>query len=158
PDLRTIELRRLVGRIHKGESAALEELLRRSALRLEQLARAMLRRYPRVRQREQTGDVVQEAMLSFVGAVRSLPLSSTREFYGLAAEHIRRRLLDLARRHGRGGEPAAIEDVVGDAGRIASPEADEGELERWQSLHEVVASLPADQREVFGLRFYHGWA
>jgi RNA polymerase sigma factor (sigma-70 family) len=34
----------------------------------------------------------------------------------------------------------------------------DGDLDRWQALHEAAESLPADQREVFGLRFYHGWS
>ena len=66
---------------------------------LERLARAMLRNFPCVRKREETSDVVQEAMMSLVTALRQLTFSSTREFYGLIAEHIRRRLLDLQRRH-----------------------------------------------------------
>ena len=31
------------------------------------------------------------------------------------------------------------------------------ELDRWQALHEAVEKLPVEEREVFGLVFYHGW-
>jgi RNA polymerase sigma factor (sigma-70 family) len=30
-------------------------------------------------------------------------------------------------------------------------------MDWWQALHESVAELPVDCREVFCLRFYHGW-
>jgi RNA polymerase sigma factor (sigma-70 family) len=30
-------------------------------------------------------------------------------------------------------------------------------LERWCAFHEGVATLPAEEREVVGLVFYHGW-
>jgi RNA polymerase sigma factor (sigma-70 family) len=156
--LHTTALRDLLGRFQAGDATAVEELLRRSAARLERLARAMLRRYPRVRQTEQTGDLVQEVLLTFLGALRQVPFASTREFYGLAAEHIRRRLLDLARRLGRpGGDVAALEQVMGGAERLASPAEDEDELERWQALHEAAEVLPVELREAFSLRFYHGW-
>jgi RNA polymerase sigma-70 factor (ECF subfamily) len=31
-------------------------------------------------------------------------------------------------------------------------------LERWTAFHEAVERLPAEEREVVGLVFYHGWA
>jgi RNA polymerase sigma-70 factor (ECF subfamily) len=157
-DLHTTELRHLLDRSQKGDPAALEELLRRAGARMERLARAMLRSFPTVRQREQTGDVVQEAMLSLLAALRRLSFSSTREFYGLAAEHIRRRLLDFKRRHGhphRNHQP--LPEAHGQAGaNLAGDDSDD--LDRWEALHEAVANLPADQREVFSLRLYHGWS
>src|SRR5262249_48855581 len=74
------------------------------------------------------------------------------EFFGLAAEHIRRRLLDLARRHRRlrrDHAPLERPDLV--------PSPDEADLERWEALHEAVEALPEEAREAFRLRFYHGW-
>jgi RNA polymerase sigma-70 factor (ECF subfamily) len=89
---------------------------------------------------------------------------STRAFFGLAAEQIRRELLDLARHYqGRWGPGANQESVRIDsqapagAGEPAGPAEDEGELERWCAFHEEVARLPAEEREVVGLIFYHGW-
>jgi RNA polymerase sigma factor (sigma-70 family) len=153
-ELRTTHLRHLLPRIQHNDADAVEELLRRAGQRLERLARQMLRGYPVVRGHEQTADVVQEAVPGLLAALRQLDLRDTRAFYGLAAEHIRRRLLDLARRHGRGNGPvrslAAVDSVADPAG--------EDDLERWAALHESVELLPAEMREVFGLRFYHGWA
>jgi len=113
----------------------------------------MLRRFPRVRVREQTADVVREAAMSLLAALREVDFPTTRDFFALAAEHVRRRLVHLARRHSRrGGGHLPLDEVAHEA-----PDgADEG-LARWQELHEAVPSLPAEQREVFSLRFYHGW-
>jgi RNA polymerase sigma-70 factor (ECF subfamily) len=155
-ELHTTALRHLLARFQNGDPGAVNELFERAAGRLRRMASAMLRRYPQVRQREDTGDVVQEAALGLVGALRQLSFSSTRDFYALAAEHIRRRLLDLNRRYrqphrdhlllGRG--EGVVDQVATDS---------EAELELWADLHEAVATLPAEQREVFCLRFYHGW-
>ena len=119
------------------------------------LARGMLRDFPLVRQREQTADILQEAMLSLTAALRQVRFSSTRDFFGLAAEHIRRRLVDLARYHGRAHrrfEP--LPPGPNDSHEIAAPAEDD--IDDWQALHEAVAALPAEQREVFSLRLYHG--
>jgi RNA polymerase sigma factor (sigma-70 family) len=154
-ELHTTLLQALLERVRQGDRAALDELLRRATARLDALARAMLRRYPRVRQHEQTADVVQETAVGLLAVLRQLHFSSTREFYGLVAEHVRRRLLDLARRYARPVNDALSLDSDAAAGTLRQPE--DGDLDRWQALHEAVAELPGDCREVFSLRFYHGW-
>jgi RNA polymerase sigma factor (sigma-70 family) len=142
--LRTTELPNLLARLRCGDRDAADELLRRCRERLEAMARAMLRRFPAVSAREQTADVVQEASLSLLAALKTLDVANTRAFYGLAAHHLRLRLLDLARKH----RP-----------REAVPQADDpdADLERWSALHEAAERLPVELREVFSLRFYHGW-
>src|SRR5258708_37147818 len=99
--LRTTDLPDLLARLRGGDRAAADELLRRCRERLEAMARVMLRRFPAVAAREQTADVVQEASLSLLAALRTLDVTNTRNFYALAAEHVSRRLLDLARNHRR---------------------------------------------------------
>ena len=141
--LRTSELPDLLARLRGGDRSAADELLRRCRERLEAMARVMLRRYPAVAAREQCADVEQEASLSLLAALRTLDVADTRSFYALAAEHVSRRLLDLARRHRRRDMPPAADD----------PDAD---LDRWADLHEAARRLPAEPREVFALRFYHG--
>jgi RNA polymerase sigma factor (sigma-70 family) len=142
--LRTTELPDLLSRLRGGDRAAADELLRRCRGRLETMARVMLRRFPVVAAREQTADVVQEASLSLLAALRTLDVANTRAFHALAAEHVSRRLLDLARKHRRRDAPPAVGD----------PDAD---LDLWADLHEAAQQLPAEPREVFALRFYHGW-
>src|SRR5262249_27843071 len=146
-ELHTTLLNALLDRVRQGDREALDELLRRAAARLERLARSMLRRFPGVRQREQTGDVVQETALGLLGALRDLHFSSTREFYGLVSEHVRRRLLDLARRYARPvNDPVPLASDGSTDGGPCQPE-DDGELDRWQALHEAAEALPADCRE-----------
>jgi hypothetical protein len=116
--------------MRKGERAAADELIRRCGERLERIAHAMLRTYPRVAAHEETGDVVQDASLSLLAALREVDVGDTAAFFGLAAEHVRRRLLDLARKH-RAREARAAEDHDAD-------------MERWADFHETVGELPAD--------------
>jgi len=113
---------------------------------MEQLARTMLMRYPAVRAHEQTADVVQEATLSLLVALRQLKFESTREFYGLATEHLRRRLIDLARRY---ANPDRTPAALAEAADVASDDRDLGGGRR---LHEAVERLAPDCREVFSLR------
>jgi RNA polymerase sigma factor (sigma-70 family) len=154
-ELHTTLLQALLDRVRQGDREALDELLRRATARLDALARAMLQRFPRVRQHEETADVVQETAVGLLAVLRQLHFSSTREFYGLVAEHVRRRLLDLARRYARPGNDALSLPSDGAGGTLLQPEDED--LDRWQTLHEAVEGLPADCREVFSLRFYHAW-
>jgi RNA polymerase sigma factor (sigma-70 family) len=144
-----------------GDTAASDELLRAVGERLERLACRMLRSFPNVRRLADTGDVYQEAIFRLLRSLRQLdpPPATSRDFLNLAATHIRRELLDLARRCGtakRRGERLLGSDPGGGAG-IADRKNDPDELERWQRFHEEVERLPPEEREVVGLRFYHGW-
>ncbi len=159
PDLspHTTQLRAWARRIRAGDEAAGDELIRAVVGRLEALAHRMLRRFPAVRRWEQTGDVLQNALLRLLRALKDVCPESTRRFYGLATEQMRRELLDLARRHGgaRGlGANYAAEQGPEPVDELGAPD----ELERWQAFHEGVASLPSEEREVVGLVFYHGWS
>src|SRR5207245_186326 len=63
PSSHTAHLHRLVAGIQHHDPGAADELFRRVTLRLECLARRMLRCYPLVRAQEQTDDVLQGASL-----------------------------------------------------------------------------------------------
>src|SRR5262249_14578302 len=83
---------------------------------------------------------------------------SVRDFFGLAAEQMRWELLDLARHfHGPQGIAAHHESGILDASQTPAADSDD-DLERWSAFHEGVAHLPAEEREVVGLIFYHGWS
>jgi RNA polymerase sigma-70 factor (ECF subfamily) len=157
----TVQLHAWLDRMRAGDLAAREELLRCLWGRLERMARKMLRRYPSVRHWAQTGDVLQNALLRLLRALEQVRPKSMREFFGLAAEQMRRELLDLARhfcgplgletrlaRQHPGHDPSAAPDDY----------ADPDELERWCAFHDCVARLPVAEREVVGLIFYHGWS
>src|SRR5262245_58462269 len=98
-ELGTTEIRALLDRSLAGDRSAREALAQRVYHRLEQLARQMLRRFPAVRFHEETGDVLNAAMVRFLRALDDITLRDAHHFYALAAEQIRRELLDLARRY-----------------------------------------------------------
>src|SRR5262245_23396612 len=154
-ELNAAQFHLLLARVHKGDRQALDELLRHASRRLEKLAPSMLRNYPLVRRHEQTGDVVQEALLTLIGALKQLDFASPKEFYGLAAEHLRRRLLDLTRRYTLATR-SPVELTLKAEQNLSSQDC-EDDLDRWQALHEAAERLPPDCREVFALRYYHGW-
>ena len=152
----TTQLHACIHRLRAGDRGARDELLRGIAGRLYPLAQKMLGRFPNVRRWVDTDDVLQNAQLRLLHALETVRPDSTRRFFGLAAEQIRWELIDLARHfygaegvganhasNGAQGDPAALTD-----------EADD--LEKWAAFHEEVARLPAAEREVVGLIFYHG--
>ena len=155
PALDTLWLHDRVARLRDGDRVAADELLGAVAARLERLARRMLRDFPSVRTGADTGDVVQGAMLRLVTALRDVRPPSTREFTGLAALQVRRELLDLARYFAARGGGARVPDPgtadFGTAGGDAP-----ADLELWARFHDAVDGLPAEEREAFGLIYYHG--
>lgn len=160
PELSTAYLNLLVERIRADDKEACEELIRTAADRLERLTRVMLRKYPSVRRWEETADVFQDGVLRLMRALCDVNPPNTRAFFGLAAEQIRRQLLDLARHHKRMNAaipealPGADDSRPGD--EPTAPEATD--LDRWTAFHEAVETLPAEEREVVMLTFYHGWS
>jgi RNA polymerase sigma factor (sigma-70 family) len=160
--LHTAHLQDCFRRMHDGDSAAEEELLRAAGDRLERLARRMLRGFPNVHRCADTGDLFQEAVLRLLRSLRQLDTApaSVRDFLGLAAAHIRRELLDLARRCGAAKRRGDVPLDAGGSGAGLDPAAsadDPAELEDWRCFHEEVEKLPVEEREVIGLRFHHGW-
>lgn len=165
----TTSMQNLVDRIRGGDSAAQEELIQRVGRRLELLARKMLHSFPGVRRFEQTDDVLQDSLMRLLRALQAVRPESTRAFFGLATEQMRRQLLDLNRHykgtlgHGRNlVDQQGIDDgnstVLGfDPVDTSTSAKLVAELDRWQSLHVAVEQLPAEEREVFGLVFYHNW-
>jgi RNA polymerase sigma factor (sigma-70 family) len=164
PTFTTTHLRDWLTRARAGDATARDELLRACWGRLERLAHAMLGRFPNVKRWTDTGDVLHGALLRLLQALERLDVRSTRDFFGLAAEHMRRQLLDLARHyygpHGDGARYAGRvgpADSAGPGFEPADPAESADELDRWSAFHEAVGRLPAAEREVAGLIFYHGW-
>ena len=159
--LKTTELQDLVGRIQAGDREAANDLIRRSAERLEALARKMLKDFPAVRRWEQTGDVLQNALTRLLRTLSDVRPDSVAGFFRLAAQAMRRELLDLARHYAGPLSPAAHHDSLPD-GSAGSPingfrgNDDLRNLERWAAFHEAVERLPDEDRGIIELGFYEG--
>jgi RNA polymerase sigma-70 factor (ECF subfamily) len=163
--LGTTQLTHLVVLIRAGDTTARDELLRRTLERLQRLAAAMLARRPQLRAQVEPDDVLQNAAVRLLRSLESVQPRSVREFYALAATHIRRELIDLGRYFSRQCRPPPVsagllaEDSSGAQGNWdpAADSTDTAELERWCHFHQAVEHLPAEEREAFGLSYYQGW-
>lgn len=160
--LNSILLQRCLERWQAGDRDAADELLKIAGKRLEKLARRMCRGFPNVREWAETSDVLQSSLIRLLRTLRSLSPITTRDFFNLAAVHIRRELLDLAR-HYRGKSCLPL-DVPGNSDPLATPQphpeaivVPSEDFDLWSRFHEAVDQLPIEEREVVGLVFYHGW-
>jgi RNA polymerase sigma-70 factor (ECF subfamily) len=158
----TAILGRWLERLRDGDEAARSEVINHVCQRLEALTRRMLRHYPRLRRWEQTGDVLQNAVVRLHRSLATVRPKFPAQFYGLAAKQIRRELIDLARHH-FGPEGAAAHHHTDGADQAESPvgnEADPGgepsTLAEWTEFHEKVQRLPDAERAVFDLLWYEG--
>lgn len=158
----SVMLQQCLERWRGGDRAAADNLLRSAGTRLEKLARRMCRSFPNVRDWAETGDVLQNSLIRLLRTLQNMRPATTRDFFNLAAVHIRRELLDLAR-HFRNRTWVPLETDAGSPdpynGRPraepANPQADDFDV--WTRFHEAVDQLPTEEREVVGLVFYHGW-
>ncbi len=159
-DFNSANLQRLIGRWQAGDRGAADELLLATKARLEKLARRMTRSFPNVRGQADTGDVLQNSLIRLLRTLLTLRPTTTRDFFNLAAVHIRRELLDLARRCK--GKSHVTLDAPDDSDRPAAQKvepqaAPAADFELWVRFHQAVDELPIEEREVVGLVFYHGW-
>jgi RNA polymerase sigma factor (sigma-70 family) len=157
----TTEIQGYLDRIRAGDLSAREQLFRRVGDRLERLAHRMLQGFPGVRRWEQTGDVLQNALVRLLRALPEVQPATVRQFFALSAEQIRRELLDLAK-HYFGPQGAGAKHAT-EAGRPdgAGPLHDRPDrsheprlLAAWCEFHARVRELPDDEREVVDLLFY----
>src|SRR5262249_61260222 len=98
-DLRTTELRDLLGRVAERDRTARGELVRRTAGNLERLAHKLMAAYPAVQRWEQTADVLQNATLRLLRSLEQVSPEDPRPFFGLAGGQNRRELIDLGRHY-----------------------------------------------------------
>jgi RNA polymerase sigma-70 factor (ECF subfamily) len=159
--LQTDQLHRWLDRIAAGDEAAREELLTAVSGRLRRLARKLFHRFSRLQRWADTGDVLQNAELRLLRALQAVRPADVRSFFNLAAEQIRRELLDLVRHfygpYGLGANHDS-DGACGDPEQSRVPDCadDPHDLDQWQAFHEVVARLPEEEREVMGLLYYAG--
>jgi RNA polymerase sigma-70 factor (ECF subfamily) len=156
-----LRLQGYLERMNAGDPAAREELFRHVAGRLERLTRKMLQGFPGVRRWEETGDVLQNAVVRLLRALGAVRPGSLREFFGLSAEQVRRELIDLARHYqgpqGAGAHHASQAGLDGERGPLADkPDLthEPSALAGWAEFHQQVEGLPEEEREVVNLLFY----
>lgn len=160
--LDTLRLHEYVDRWQSGDRNAADQLLTSCQARLDRLSRNMLRSFPNVRDWTDAEDVLQGSLMRLLRSLRTITPKSMRCFYNLAAVHIRRELLDLARHYRRDQalvplDPHAGTDSNADNGpQVASPPLPD-DFDLWCKFHEAVDDLDDEEREVIGLIFYHGW-
>jgi RNA polymerase sigma factor (sigma-70 family) len=164
PTAHSLHLQRLLEQVRKGDRAARDGLFRGVCARMELLARTMLKDFPGVRRRAEVEDVVQNALVRLLHALEAVRPESVQHFFNLAAVHLRRELVDLARQvNGRRAKEVrrvAVrdEDDSGDSAiEPAAPTEDAAEIDNWGSFHRHVERLPVEEREVVSLIYYHGW-
>ena len=148
-DFNSANLQRLIVRWQAGDRGAADELLLATKARLEKLARRMTRSFPNVRGQADTGDVLQNSLIRLLRTLLTLRPTTTRDFFNLAAVHIRRELLDLARRCK--GKSHVTLDVPDDSDRPAAQKvepqaAPAADFELWVRFHQAVDELPSALR------------
>lgn len=160
--LNTHDLVFWVTELQAGRPAAAEPIFRKIMARVERLARATFKKFPRVGRFVDADDVVQSSLIRLLAAFREVRPASRRHFYSLANELIRRELLDLVRHyygpHGDGTNQTELTVGEGPGEVPAADHAGPTEAERLASFHETIAGLPAEEQEVIGLSYYHGWS
>jgi len=147
--------------MREGHAQARDEVLRHVGERLQRLTRKMLQDYPGVKRWEQTDDVLQNALVRLLRALRDVRPGSMREFFGLASVQIRRELLDLAKHYyGPEGPGAHHASRPGDSAAPVPEPADSAQdpsrLAEWREIHQQIDRLPEEEREIVSLLYYQG--
>jgi RNA polymerase sigma factor (sigma-70 family) len=161
----TVQIQQCLDRFRAGDAAARNELIQCAFVRLERLTRKMLGNWDRVHRWEQTGDVLQNASMRLYRALTEARPASPADFFRLAAQNIRRELLDLAKHYygprGEGANHATLHgraDANADdnplAAQLAVCDEDPANLAAWAEFHAQVERLPEDEREIFDLLWY----
>jgi RNA polymerase sigma factor (sigma-70 family) len=138
----------------KGDSPAepvIRALLERAVKRLELLCATMLHRsYPRLARAPlnlQTDEVLSAVVERMLKAMRETRPETVRGFFGLANQHIRWELNDLARRLDEQTPPSPLADEL-----VAAPASSGSGLSpNARRMLDAIENLPDDEREVFSL-------
>ncbi len=145
----------LLPRAVAGDPAAFDALMRHCGDRLTILTRRMMGDFQRVRRWAETDDVLQNALVRLLGALRSVKPQTPRDFLALASLQIRRELIDLARRF-YGPEGIGANHQSRPPAEPHDANDDPASLAQWTELHELIDALPEEERDVIGLLFYQG--
>ncbi|MBP3955612.1 sigma-70 family RNA polymerase sigma factor [Gemmata sp. G18] len=125
-------------------------LLGRAVRRLQQLCATLLHRnYPRLTRPPlnlQSNELLGAVVERLLKALREARPATVREFFALAAQHMRWELNDLARDLDEQPPVGAIDGLL-----PAPPGSDSGLSSECRRIIAAIDTLPADEREVFDL-------
>jgi RNA polymerase sigma-70 factor (ECF subfamily) len=156
PDQLTGDLTRLVMRYRSGDLTARDLLIEATYDRFRCLTRQMLNGFPALRNLEQTNDVLNRSMISFLRTLEQIRPDSSAHYLRLAAQQIRWQLLDLTRHYFGPHGLATREAGAGGLSALSCPESGPSTMVEWIDFHEKVASLPEEIRVVVDLHWYQG--
>lgn len=150
----------LFERLAGGDAKAPDDLFTHLYDRLRRHAKRVSTDFPRVAVLHQTDDVFHGAAARLVRAIREVRPATPGHFWGLAAECVRRELVDLTRKEygHRGKKPNVFANRPADGDALAAGLAAPGdgpltELAQTE-FHEKVGELPEQERRAFELVFY----
>ena len=147
------DVTRLLQQWSNGQEGALDRLLPQIHAELRKLAASYLRR-ERPDHTLQPTALVNEAFLKLVDQ-RAARWQNRAHFFGIAAQAMRRILVDHARAHGAGKRGGALRKVPLDESGMAAPVADVDLIALDEALTRL-ADLDPQQSRVVELRFFGG--
>jgi len=140
----------LLDRIRAGDDGARNELFEKTYDRLVRLAAKILSAdFPRLANHE-AESILHQALPRLIRALEDLGPAAPRDYYLIAAQHMRWVLLDLSRR------PTPLSMLSRDGSQEGNLTLDPAALAEWSEFHEQVERLPEKYREVTELLWYHG--
>jgi RNA polymerase sigma factor (sigma-70 family) len=149
----TVDIQRYLDDLNGGAPAetAIRALLDRAVRRLHQLCCTVLyRSYPRLTRpplNVQSEEMLSAVVERLLKALREARPTTVRQFFGLAAQHTRWELNDLARRLDE--RPRDVEFL--DGLLPIMPSSDSGLSQNGLRMVEAIDGLPEDEREAFDL-------
>jgi RNA polymerase sigma-70 factor (ECF subfamily) len=150
----------ILASLHQGNPQAVDALMEHCADRLRELAHQQLSRFPAVKRWEGSDDLLQQAAVRLMHALREARPATAGQLFALASEVMRRQLVDLYRHYygpqGMARHHATPREPTSHAAATAPASDDPHALSELTELHEHAGRLPAELRAVFDLRWYQG--
>jgi RNA polymerase sigma factor (sigma-70 family) len=144
----TTQLQALLDRLRQGDGGARWKLIDRAYERLRFLAKRILHKdFARLTWKHGTDSALHEAGIRLFNALETVHPKTCCDFFNFAATHIRRVLLDWARKPRTSFDGAA---------ELADDTSDPAELAAWTEFHQKVEELPSKERAVVNLHWYGG--
>lgn len=157
-----------IERLRRGDASAKNDLLAYARGQFERMARKMLRggtAWEKLRRWEQTDDVVQGLMMRMSTAIERIEFPSVRDFFRLAARHIRWELKSLRDRHraAKRGKGKLLSDVQADpqggspvvGGFLENAPARPDSFAEFSRYLDEIDTIPDEDREILDLIILH---